>query len=212
MQTIVRSILVLAAASAACFAQRWEFGGAAGAGFLNTVAVTSPLGAATTGFQSGASFGAFFGQNLYPHLSGEVRYAYLQSNLRIQSGGSQTTFAGASHVAHFDLVVHTNRKGSRAQYFAAFGGGLKIFRGTGKEAAYQPLSQFAYFTRTQVVKPMASVGGGVKFALAPHVILRTEIRDYITAFPKEVIAPAPGAKFGSLLHDLVPMAGISYEY
>ena len=31
-------------------------------------------------------------------------------------------------------------------------------------------------------------------------------------FPKDLIAPAPGAKFGSLLHDFVPMVGISYEY
>jgi hypothetical protein len=42
--------------------------------------------------------------------------------------------------------------------------------------------------------------------------LRTEFRDYITAFPKELITPAPGAKFGSILHDLVPMAGLGYEF
>jgi hypothetical protein len=96
--------------------------------------------------------------------------------------------------------------------FAAIGGGLKVFRGTGKEAAYQPLSQFGYFTKTQALKPMASIGGGVKFYITRNVSLRTEFRDYITAFPKELIAPAPGAKFGSILHDFVPMAGLSYEF
>jgi hypothetical protein len=45
------------------------------------------------------------------------------------------------------------------QFFAAAGGGMRIFQGTGTEAAYQPLSQFGYFTKTRVVKPMASVGG-----------------------------------------------------
>ena len=31
------------------------------------------------------------------------------------------------------------------------GGGAKVFRSTGKEAAYQPLSQFGYFTKAQSV-------------------------------------------------------------
>ena len=115
-------------------------------------------------------------------------------------------------MVHYDVLYHTNRKGSRTQYFAAVGGGMKIFRGTGQEAAYQPLSQFGYFTKTQALKPMATVGGGMKYALTPRIFLRTEFRDYITMFPKELITPAPGAKYGSLLHDFVPMVGIGYEY
>jgi hypothetical protein len=58
---------------------------------------------------------------------------------------------------------------------------------------------------------MASVGGGVKFALTKNLFLRTEFRDYITAFPKEVIAAPVGVKYGSLLHDFVPMVSIVYE-
>ena len=57
-----------------------------------------------------------------------------------------------------------------------------------------------------------SIGGGVKFKLSPHVALRTEFRDFVTPFPKELITPAPGAKVGSMLHNFIPMAGISYEY
>ena len=40
-------------------------------------------------------------------------------------------------------------------------------------------------------------------SLAPH-------RDYITAFPKEIITPAPGTKYGTLLHDFVPMVGLGF--
>jgi len=138
----------------------------------------------------------------------------MQSNLRLQSGGQEATFSGQAHVLHYDILLHTNKKGSRTQYFAAVGGGLKVFRGTGTEAAYQPLSQFAYFTKTQALKPMASVGAGVKYALTNRIILRTEFRDYITMFPKDLITPAPGAKLGGLglLHDFVPMVSIGYEY
>jgi hypothetical protein len=212
MRTLGLSILLLAAAATACRSQQWEFGGVGGGGFLNNVGVTGLAGSATAGFQTGAAFGAFFGHNAYGHVGGELRYGYLQSNLQLSSGGTTVSFAGVSHVVHYDLILRTNRRKSPVQFFAAVGGGMKVFRGTGAEAAYQPLSQYGYFTKTQVLKPMASVGGGMKFFLARKVCLRTEFRDYITAFPKELIAPAPGAKYGGILHDFVPMVGLSYEF
>jgi hypothetical protein len=58
---------------------------------------------------------------------------------------------------------------------------------------------------------MATFGGGVKFRLSPHVSMRAEVRDYLTPFPKELITPAPGAKIGSWLNDIVPMVTVSYE-
>ena len=211
MKTLLKSILLLTAAAALTFAQQWEFGGSGGAGFLNSVPVSGGIGSATAGFQSGAALGGYIGYSQYKHIGGELRYAYLQSNLRLKSGGSEATFSGMSHVIHYDLIFKTTRNKGRVQLFAAAGGGMKAFHATGKEAAYQPLSQFGYFTRTQTMKPMASVGGGVKFALSRKVFLRTEVRDYITAFPKEIITPAPGTKYGTLLHDFVPMVGLGFE-
>jgi hypothetical protein len=211
MRTFGLSILLLAAAAAGR-AQQWEFGGVGGGGFLSNVAVAGPVGSATAGFQTGAAFGAFIGNNAYGHIGGELHYAYLQSNLQLSSGGSSVSFAGTAHVVHYDLILRTSPRNSRVQFFAAIGGGMKLFRGSGTEAAYQPLSQYGYFTKTQALQPMASVGGGMKYFLARKVCLRTEFRDYITAFPKQLIAPAPGAKFGSILHDFVPMAGLSYEF
>jgi hypothetical protein len=212
MRTLALSILLLAAAAVACRAQQWEVGGYGGGGFLSNVAVAGPVGSATAGFQTGAAFGGFFANNINAHLGGELHYAYLQNNLQLSSGGSSVSFAGTAHVVHYDLILRTSPRNSRVQFFAALGGGMKVFRGTGAEEAYQPLSQFGYFTKTQVLKPMASVGAGIKYLIARRVCLRTEFRDYITAFPKELIAPAPGAKFGSILHDFVPMVGLSYEF
>ena len=211
MRTLGKLILMLGAGAAGCLAQQWEFGGTAGAGFLNTVSVTSPLAAATAGFQTGAAFGGYFGQNLYPHLSGEVHYEFLQSNLKLASGGDTVSFTGVSHVVNYDLLLHTNRP-SRTQFFVAVGGGLKLFDGTGSEQAYQPLSQYGYFTKTSSLKPMGDFGAGLRYALTAHVSVRAEFRDYITAFPTQVLTPAPGAKYGSLLHDLVPMVSIGYQY
>jgi hypothetical protein len=211
MKTVGRSTLILAAMGAACFGQQWEFGGSAGGGFLNSVPVSGAVGTATAGFQTGAAFGGYVGFNQSQHIGGEIRYNFLQSNLSLKSGGADASFSGVSHVLAYEVIFKTNRQEGRVQLFAAVGGGMKIFRGTGAEAAYQPLSQFGYFTRTQTVKPMASVGGGVKIALTNKMFLRTEFRDYITAFPTQIITPAPGAKYGTLLHDFVPMVGLGFE-
>jgi hypothetical protein len=212
MRKIATAILLLGAVCACGFAQQWEVGGMAGAAFLGNVSVTAPAGSATAGFQPGIAGGVFVGQNLYPSLSGELHYAFLQSNLRLKSGGSEATFSGVSHMLHYDLLWHTRRTESPVNFFAAFGGGMRVFRGTGKESAYQPLSQFGYLTRTQQVVPMASVGGGIKYRIGDKLFLRVEVRDYITPFPKDVIAPPPGVKYGFLLHDFMPMVGITYQF
>ena len=154
----------------------------------------------------------FFGQTPYRHLGGELRFGYLMGDLRIQSGGSTVTFSGAAQVVHYDLILTTNSK-SRAQLFVAFGGGVKVFEGTGVEAAYQPLMQYAYLTKTRQLEPMASVGAGVKCAVAKKLMFRAEVRDYITPFPTQVIAPAVNAAFGrNILHDIVPMVGLSVVF
>ncbi len=211
MKSLGLSILVLSLSGAA-FAQQWEFGGLGGGGFLSTVSASSSLGSATAGFQPGAAVGAYFGQNLFPHFTGEIRYEFMQNNLQLSSGGQTTHFSGFAHAIHYDLLWHTNKKNSKVQFFVAVGGGVKIFQGTGTEVAYQPLSQFGYFTKTRVLKPMASVGAGATWALSRNVFLRTEMRDFITAFPTEVITPPQNVKYGTLLHDIVPMVGIDYVF
>ena len=211
MRRIAVTTLFLVVPVAGCFAQQWEFGGTGGAGFLSNVNVTGSAGSATAGFQSGAGFGAFFGENLYPHWSGELHYMYLLSDLHISSGGTNATFSGNAQVLHYDMLYHTNRKGSKVQAFVAAGGGLKYFRGTGSPEAYQPNYQFGYLTNTTQLKPMADAGAGVLFELQPRLFMRFEFRDYITPFPSQLIAPAPGTKYGKILNDFVPMASLVYE-
>ncbi len=208
---IIRFAIVVFLAGA-CFAQQWEVGGGAGMSLTPGVSVNIPKSSATAGFQSGVAFGALLGQSLYRHIGGEVRYGFMQSNLQLKSGGDSATFSGQSHVLHYDVLLQTRRGDAPAQLFAAVGGGLKIFRGTGKEAAYQPLSQFGYFTKTLELKPMADFGAGIKLRLSHKWMLRAEFRDYLTTFPEEIIAPAPGAKFGKILHDFVPMVWVCYQY
>ena len=211
MRRIAVTILFLAAMAATCFGQQWEFGGSAGAGFLSNVNVSGPVGSATAGFETGGAFGAFFGQNLYPHWSGELHYMYLQSDLHISSDGTNASFNGHAQVVHYDILYHTNRKGSKMQAFVAAGGGMKIFSGTGSPQAYQANYQYGYLTNTRQLKPMGDAGAGLRFELRPGLFMRMEFRDYVTPFPAQLIAPAPGAKYGKILNDFVPMASVSYE-
>ena len=193
-------------------AQEWEIGGIGGAGFMNGLSVARAGATATTGFKTGMAFGAFAGSNLYSHLSGEIRYTFQMSDLKLSGNGVETSFNGVSHAIHYDFVYHPANSRSKAQPFVALGAGVKLYRGTGKEQAFQPLSNFAYLTKTEDLRPLISVGGGVKYRLSEHMIFRAEVRDYITPFPNKVITPAPGAKVSGWLQDFVPMFGISFIF
>jgi hypothetical protein len=211
MRTFGISILLLAAAGSA-LAQQWEMGVVGGGSFLNTTSVSGSAGSATAGFQAGFVGGGYFGQNLYRHLSGQVRYEFFQSNLQITAGNTSASFAGMAHAVHYDFVLHTERR-SRVQYFAAFGGGMKIFQGTGAETSFQATENYGYMTHTRQIEPMISVGGGFTYRLSPRLYLRAELRDFITPFPNQIIAsPSSSVKYGSFLNDLVPMVGLDYVF
>jgi len=135
----------------------------------------------------------------------------MMSDLCVKSGGAKATFSGQSHVLHYDVVLHTGGRGARKQAFVSIGGGMRVFRGTGTEAAYQPLMQYALLTKTQELKPMGDVGVGVKLALSAKLLFRAEIRDYITPFPTKVVAPAANATFGrNILQNFVPMVSLIF--
>lgn len=212
MKVLGQTALLLAFGVCA-FAQQWEVGGIGGISFLDRVSVTTPTaGNAHAGFAIGPVAGAFFGQRLNAHWSGEIRYEFFDTNLKISGAGTSASFSGLAHAVHYDLMYHTGHKHSPLQFFVAAGGGMKVFVGTGLQQAVQPLSQFGYFTQTHQVKPMASLGGGLIFNLGPKVAFRAEIRDFISAFPTTVIAPPPSVTYGKLLQDIVPMVAVSYLF
>lgn len=201
--------VVLLTAAAAALAQTWEAGGAAGGSLSRNVGVSNPLGQASAGLASGAAFGAVLGQNIHRIVSGEIRYTFQPGEIQVASGAARTGFRSQFHAIHYDLLFHTRPEGSPVRPFLAAGGGGRIFKGTGKEAAYQPLQEYALLTKTREWQPMASVGAGVKVAISPRIFLRVEFRDYISPFPKQVIAPADGSKISGWLHSVVSLAGIS---
>jgi len=201
-----------------CWAQsegttrKWEIGVLGGAGFYSNGTVSSPAGNGDVGFKSGAALGAYLGSNMYKLLGGELRYEYRPGDLKVSGNGGEAAFSGEAHVIHYDFLLHFAPTGSHVRPFVAAGGGVKIYRGTGSDQASQGLSRLALLTNTHETKGLGSVGAGVKIQASRKVGLRLEVHDFITPFPKQVIAPAPGAKISGLLHDIVVMAGLALTF
>ncbi len=210
MNSITRSLLAVSVLCAPmALAQKWEVGGGAGGGFYTSQNINSPSGSASAKFQNNVAASAWVGNNNGTMFGGEFRYDYQRGDAQLSSGGSKAAFAAQSHAMHYDFHLHFGKAESPIMPFLAAGGGIKIYQGVGSEVAYQPLSNIGLLTKTSEMKPMVSLGGGIKFRISHSLGFRAEVHDYITPFPKNVITPSANAKVGGFLQDIVATVGIS---
>ena len=203
---------LLIAYAPSAVAQKWEIGGAAGGSFYSSQSVQSPSGNADASVANGLAASAWLGNNSGNLLGGEFRYDYTGGGLSLSGNGASATFGARSQAFHYDFLIHFAPRAARIRPYVAFGGGVKIYSGTGTEQAYQPLEQIALLTKTSQTMGLISAGGGIKFNVSDHLQLRVEIHDYLTPFPKDVIAPAQGARVGGWLQQFVPTFGIAYVF
>lgn len=211
----MRWVLTVAAALLAagtCGAQQWSVSAEGGFGVYRNAAIVNPSGTADAGFDNRFALSGAIGEDRYEHIGGELRYTFRDSDLKLSQSGAKVNMDGDASAVHFDLLLHATGRRARIRPFAAVGGGIVLFRATGKEYVSQPFSDFAHLTRTNEVKPLLSVGGGVQYALTARIRVRLDFRDYITPFPEELFAAAPGARIHGWLHDFVPLAGISFAF
>jgi hypothetical protein len=213
---MLRSIfcISLLASSLPCavWCQRWEVGGSAGYGLYRDVRVSNGSASGQTGFSSGVAFGGVFANETSRHIGGEVRYTFRSDDLRVSSGSASARAGGQSHALHYDFLIHADAKESAVRPFAAIGAGVKIYRGTGVEPAFQPLSGLVVLTRTTETQPLISAGGGLKFRVSPRSLLRVDFRDYMTPFPSSLLAPRANTQASGWVHDFILMVGISATF
>jgi hypothetical protein len=212
LKSAVSMALLLGAGIPACWAQKWEFGVLGGGGFYNSASATSPAGEGDVGFKNAVALGAYLGSNMYKFVGGELRYEYLPGDLKVSSGGTSATFDGEAHAIHYDFLFHFAPTGAKVRPFVSGGGGVKIYRGTGAATVTQPLQRLALLTNTHETKGLGSVGAGIKAQAGKRFGLRFEVHDFITPFPRKVIAEAPGGKISGILHDIVVMGGIAITF
>jgi hypothetical protein len=196
----------------AAMAQKWELGAGVGGSTYLSHDVKNGGATAQAGLETNVAASVWLDENSQGRWGGEARYDYERGDLKLISGNTKAAFGAESHAMHYDFLVQSGGRESRARIFVAGGGGVKIYRGTGAEQPFQPLSQFALLTKTTDLRPLVSVGAGVKWQISHAVQIRLEVHDYVTPFPKEVITPNLNSSVSGWLHNLVPMGGISYTF
>jgi hypothetical protein len=205
--------LVLAAAPAiAQEPARWELGVIGGFGYAPSLTVRNSAASASTGFAKGGVIGFYAGEDSYRYWGGEATYLYRMSDLKLSGSGKSVKFGGHTHLITGDFLAHFRPVGSHIRPFISFGGGVEVIQGTGEESAAQPLGNLAALTATREVLPVGEAGAGVKIQLRPHLRLRVQVRDYISAAPNEVIAPAPGAVIHGFVNDIIGMGTLAWTW
>jgi hypothetical protein len=206
-------ILTLVVFALPAFAQKFEFGVHGGLSIYDKKTVTNTTrGDADAGFKPGYVAGFTIGQNMYEHVGGEIRYTFLQNKMKLDSGAATAEFSSQAHAVHYDFLLHATDTKASIRPYVAFGAGMKFFRGTGTEQPFQPLSNIAILTKTTDMRPLASVGGGVKAKIGEKTWLRLDVHDFLTPFPKEIITPASGSTVSGWLNNIVVTGGITFTF
>lgn len=212
MQIISRLFTLLLPLPCLLMSQNWEVGADGGYGVFRQASVSNGSTSGSAGFDSGAAFGAVLGNQIHSIVGGEARYTYRMDDMIVSSGSTKATATAQSHAIHYDVLVHATRPNAPVRPFLAAGAGVKLYRGTGAEPPFQPLSNLVVLTHTHEAQPMISVGGGIKFALGRRALFRLDFRDYATPVPSSLLATPPNSKISGWIHDLVFLAGVSYVF
>ena len=119
---------------------------------------------------------------------------------------------GQSHALAGQMLFHFKPREHRWRPFVAGGFGGKNYVVAGPAPFPQPIPQIASLTTNDVWKVVFSVGGGVKYRVIPHMLLRAEFRDYLTTFPRQQIVPAPHNTARGIFEQFTPLFGVSYTF
>jgi len=213
---VLAAVVLLGAGSLLSAQDRWEMSVVAGGSLYGNVeaARSSPSAAAKAGFFKGGAAGAVVSQTGRQRWGGEFRYLFQSNNMRLRaaSGASGSAdFSGQSHSFHYDVLLYATPRAAAVRPFLAAGVGLKLYQADGQERAFQPLNNLVIFTRENDLKFLGSLGGGVKFPVHKHALVRLDFRDYITGIPKGFTG-APGARLAGQFHNLLVTGGIGIVF
>jgi opacity protein-like surface antigen len=209
---MLRAAAVMVLTAAALPAQDWELGANIGYGIYRNGSIFAPGGDATAGIRNRFAAGATFCEDLYEHLSGEFRWEYQDGHPFLTSGGMFKDIQGQSHTLTYELLFHFRPRERKLRPFIAAGVGAKGYIIVGPPPNPQPFPTIASLNNVDEWKFVASLGGGVKYRLAQHVIVRADFRDYLTQFPKRQIAPAANGTARGIFQQFTPMFDVSYVF
>ena len=209
MSTRLCVVMVATFLSLPGLAQEWELGAAGGYGAYVNPSIVTSSGSIEPGFAPKGVIGVVFGQNMYEHIGGEVRYLFQWGGPQLQSQGVHASAMGHTNLITYDVLFHTsNREANLRPYFAA-GAGIKVFTGSQLRAVGQPLVSGALLVPATQVEPVISAGAGLKYKVHKHVIIRLDFRTYFSPLPDEIFRPTGDSRIRGWVYNFVPLAGIS---
>jgi opacity protein-like surface antigen len=192
--------------------QQYEIGANTGYGWYHDGTISSPYGTAQAGIKNRFVAGITLGDDFSNYVSAEFRCLYHDGHPFLQTPGVSTNIQGNSDTLTTELLFHFKKRENRWRPFLAGGTGAKEYVIAGPAPFPQPIPQIASLTTNDVWKVVFSAGGGVKFRVIPHMLLRVEFRDFITTFPRQEIVPAPHNIARGIFEQFTPLFGISYTF
>ena len=207
----MRAAVFLLYAAAEC-GQQYEIGANIGYGIYRTGSIYSPAGTLEAGIRNRFAAGLVLGDQFSKYVSAEVRYLYHDGHPFLQGLGVKSDIQGNSDALTGEILFHFKTREHRWRPFVAGGIGAKEYIIAGPEPFPQPIPQVASLTANDVWKVVFTAGGGVKYRLRDHMLLRAEFLDYITTFPRQQIVPAPHNTARGIFEQFTPLFGVSYTF
>jgi hypothetical protein len=204
------AIVILFAVAA--FAQQYELGADIGYGLYRNGTIYSDSGTVQAGIRNRFAAGIILGDEFSKYVSAEFNYLYHDGHPFLKAPGVNADIQGQSDALTAGLLFHFKTREHRWRPFLAGSAGAKEYVIAGPEPFPQPIPQIASLTTNDVWKVVFSPGGGVKFRLIPHLLLRAEVRDYLTTFPRQQIVPAPHNTARGIFQQFTPLFGVSYTF
>jgi hypothetical protein len=195
-----------------CRAQNYELGGTIGYGFYRDGTIYAPGADIQAGIRNRFAAGVVLGEDLYNYVSGEIRYLYQDGHPFLLADGVRTDIQGQSHALTYDALFHFRDRSRKFRPFLAAGLGVKDYVIAGPAPSPQPVPNIATLTTTDQLKFATTVGGGFKYRIHQHVLLRVDFLDYITTFPRRQIMPAPNNTARGIFEQFTPLFGVSYVF
>lgn len=209
---MMKYVAVFFFVSAAFAQQQYELGADAGYGFYRNGSIYSDAGSAKAGIRNRFAAGLILGDDFSRYVSVEFNYQYQDGHPFLQAPGVKVDIQGQSQTLTPELLFHFKDRNQKWRPFLEGGCGAKGYIIAGPAPYPQPLPQIASLTTNDIWKVVFSVGGGVKYRLIDHMLLRVEFLDYLTTFPRQEIVPAPHNTARGIFEQFTPLVGVSYSF
>jgi opacity protein-like surface antigen len=193
-------------------AQQYEIGAEIGYGIYRNGSIYSNTTTVEAGIRNRFAAGIMLDWDFSPYVSGEFQYLYHDGHPFLEGAGVKVDIQGQSQALTTGLLFHLKNPSHRLRPFIAGGVGAKDYVIAGPAPFPQPIPQIASLTTNDVWKVVFAVGGGIKYRLHRHVMLRGEFLDYLTTFPRQQIVPAPHNTARGIFQQLTPFFGASYTF